>query len=94
MIPSTNSRSPWSVGSRPALVCGAASSPASCRSWSTERIEAGERLTPAVPANVFDPTGCPLARYPSTTSRKISRARALSSEIGGVGMEAFSVDFV
>ena len=25
-------------------------------------IEAGERLTPLVPAKVFDPTGCPLAR--------------------------------
>ena len=62
IIPSTNSRNPLSVGIRPALVCGAASRPSDSSSASTERIEAGERLSPCSPASVFEPTGFPLAR--------------------------------
>jgi hypothetical protein len=61
MIPSTKSLRPTSVGMRPALVCGAASSPASCNSCKTERIEAGERLSVPLPAMVREPTGWPLA---------------------------------
>jgi hypothetical protein len=41
-------------------------------------------------AGLFDPghftTGCPLSRYPSTTSRKMARARSVISVMGGVGM--------
>ncbi len=61
IIPSTNSRSPMSVGMRPALVCGAASRPMPSSSASTDRIEAGDNSMPC-PASVLDPTGCPLAR--------------------------------
>ena len=61
MIPSTNSLRPTSVGIRPALVCGAASSPASCSSCSTVRIEADESPTAPLPASVREPTGMPLA---------------------------------
>jgi len=57
MIPSTNSRSPLSVGTRPAEVCGWVSSPRSSNSCITPRIEAGDRLT--LPASIFDPTGIP-----------------------------------
>ena len=45
MIPSTNRRSPLSVGIRPAEVCGWVSSPRSSSSCITPRIEAGDRLT-------------------------------------------------
>ena len=45
MMPSTNRRSPLSVGMRPAEVCGWVSSPRSSRSCITLRIEAGDRLT-------------------------------------------------
>ena len=55
MIPSTNRRSPLSVGIRPAEVCGWVSSPRSSSSCITPRIEAGDRLT--LPASAFDPTG-------------------------------------
>ena len=60
MIPSTNSRSPLSVGIRPAEVCGWVSSPRSSSSCITPRIDAGDRLT--LPASAFDPTGCPRSR--------------------------------
>jgi hypothetical protein len=48
------------LGRHPASLVGAAS-PASCKVCSTERIEAGDRLTPPVPAKVLEPTGWPLA---------------------------------
>ena len=47
MIPSTNRRSPLSVGIRPAEVCGCVSSPRSSSSCITPRIEAGDRLIAA-----------------------------------------------
>src|SRR6185503_856883 len=53
----------------------------------TERIEAGDRLIPAS-ASDFDPTGWPLSMYPSTTRRKIARARSVSSLTGGEVMTA------
>ena len=62
IIPSTNNRRPSSVGIRPALVCGAANRPRDSRSARTERIEAGERLTPLSAASALDPTGSPLVR--------------------------------
>ena len=79
MIPSTNRRSPLSVGIRPAEVCGCVSSPRSSSSCITPRIDAGERLIE--PASTFEPTGCPRSRYDSTTSPKISRMRSVSSPI-------------
>ncbi len=42
--PSTNRRRPWSVGSRPAEVCGANRRPASVRSAITLRMVAGDRF--------------------------------------------------
>ena len=60
MIPSTNSRSPVSVGIRPAEVCGWVSRPRSSSSCITPRIDAGDRLT--LPASIFDPTGAPRSR--------------------------------
>src|SRR5437899_1028806 len=44
IMPSTNSRRPCSVGTRPAEVCGCLSSPSSSRSCMTLRIEAGDRF--------------------------------------------------
>ena len=90
IIPSTNSRNPLSVGLRPAETCGAASRPSFSRSASTDRMEAGDRSTAPPCASVFDPIGCPVARYCSTTRRKISRVRSVSSVSGGVFIKAKS----
>src|SRR4029079_12224034 len=87
VLRATSSRSRGSAGIRPALVCGAASRPRYSISLSTERIEAGDRLIPAY-ASVLEPTGWPLSMYPSTTRRKIARARSVSSETGGEVMTA------
>jgi len=62
IMPSTNSRSPDSVGIRPAEVCGAASRPSSSRSCMTLRIEAGDRFIRDNFEIVRDPTGAPLSR--------------------------------
>ena len=42
-----------------------------------------KKLATGAEAIVFDPTGAPVATYPSTTARKISRARSLSSGTDG-----------
>ncbi len=62
IIPSTNSRSPVSVGIRPAEVCGAASRPSSSKSCITLRMDAGDRLSDANLLIVRDPTGRPVPR--------------------------------
>ena len=85
IIPSTNSRSPSSVGIRPALVCGAASRPSSSSSLSTERIEAGDRLTPALGQRLR------AHRLPAVEialdhqAEDLARARSVSSLTGGRG---------
>src|SRR3546814_5561382 len=56
-MPSTNSRSPNSVGMRPAEVCGLASSPISSRSCMTLRIDAADKPSPDILEIVRDPTG-------------------------------------
>ncbi len=76
--PSTNRRRPRSVGSRPAEVCGANSSPASVRSAMTLRIVAGESAIGSRRASVRLPTGSPLATYCSTISRSTAAARGSS----------------
>jgi hypothetical protein len=51
-----------SVGTRPALVCGCASSPCSSRIASSLRIVDGAELELGVrTASVLEPTGCPVA---------------------------------
>lgn len=59
--PSTNIRRPASVGSRPAEVCGAYSSPASSRSAITLRMEAGDSTSPSRRDSVREPTGSPVS---------------------------------
>ena len=79
--PSTNSRSPWSVGSRPAEVWGANSRPASVRSAITLRMVAGERFIGSRRDSVRLPTGSPVSTYCSTISRSTAAER--SSRPGG-----------
>ena len=59
--PSTNSLSPAWVGTRPAEVWGAASSPSWVRSCMVLRIEAGDSCTPPLEM-VREPTGSPVSR--------------------------------
>ena len=82
MMPSTNRRSPLSVGIRPAEVCGRASSPSSSRSCMTLRIEAGERLID--PASAFEPTGMAALEIGLDHQPEDIAARSLSSPIGWV----------
>ena len=84
--PSTNSRSPCSVGSRPAEVCGANSSPASVRSAITLRMVAGDRLIGSRRDRVRLPTGSPVSTYCSTISRSTAADRASSP--GGTAARA------
>ena len=58
--PCTNRRSPASVGSLPAEVCGEYKSPASSRSAITLRIVAGDRCCPNSRDNVREPIGSPV----------------------------------
>ena len=60
--PSTKSRRPVSVGTRPADVCGANKSPASSRSLILLRIEAGEKSNLPDRASLLDPTGKPSSK--------------------------------
>ena len=80
--PSTNSRNPRSVGSRPALVCGLNNSPASVRSAITLRIVAGDNAIGSRRDRVRLPTGSPVATYCSTISRSTVAARG--SRPGGI----------
>ena len=74
--PSTNRRRPWSVGSRPAEVCGANSRPASVRSAITLRMVAGDRFIGSRRDSVRLPTGSPVSTYCSTISRRTAAERA------------------
>ena len=56
---STNSRMPFGVGTRPAEVCGATTSPISSRSAMTLRMVAGDRSSPESFDRVREPTGWP-----------------------------------
>ena len=60
--PSTNSRRPASVGTRPAEVCGENSSPASSRSAMTLRMVAGDSETVSRFESVREPIGSPVSR--------------------------------
>ena len=77
--PSTNSRSPTSVGRRPAEVWGANSSPISSRSDMTLRMVAGDSGVVRRRDSVREPMGSPVVTYSSTISRKISRERSFNS---------------
>ncbi len=59
---STKKRRPRSVGSRPALVCGAKISPAASRSAITLRTEAGESVIGMRREMLREPAGSPVAR--------------------------------
>ena len=84
--PSTNRRSPRSVGSRPALVWGANSRPASVRSDITLRIVAGDNVIGSRRDRVRLPTGSPVWTYCSTISRSTAAERG-SSSIGLFGTQ-------
>src|SRR5580704_14836643 len=56
--------------------------PSSSRSAITLRIVAGDKFWPRRRDRVREPIGSPVATYPSTIRRKISRLRSLSSVIG------------
>ena len=66
---------------RPAEVCGCVSSPSDSSSASSPRTVEGETPSPERSTTVFEPTGSPVAMYSSTTRRRMSRLRVLSSSI-------------
>ena len=66
---------------RPAEVCGCVSSPSDSSSASSPRTVDGETPSPERSTIVFEPTGSPVAMYSSTTLRRMSRLRVLSSLI-------------
>src|SRR4051794_30032883 len=88
---STYQRWPASVGTRPAEVCGWASRPCSSSIASSLRTVDGPAAISASPANVFEPTGSPVAAYASTTLRRISSWRGDSTS-AMVGRGAGSAD--
>lgn len=72
-------RRPRGVGTRPAEVCGDATSPASSRSAMMFRMVAGLTSRPDERASVREPTGSPSERYWEIRVRSSRRARASMS---------------
>ena len=61
-MPSTKSRRPSWVGTRPAETCGLSSRPRCSRSCMTLRIVAADTPSASVRASVREPTGSPVSR--------------------------------
>src|ERR1035441_3436613 len=74
----TKKRKAFSVGTRPAEVCGWERYPSSARSAITLRIEAGLRVSWRRFEMVRDPTGSPVSIYARTIEVRISRYLKLS----------------
>ena len=73
---STKKRYAFSVGTRPAEVCGCTRYPWSSRFANSLRIVAEETSTACEAATRSDPTGCAVWMYSSTTALRIAAFRS------------------